>query len=928
MNSASAHSLESSQTPSISSDIRLLAGLLGETIVEQQGQGVLDLEESIRKLAKKWRQSGDSACLQELRERIRAIADDPVQAHSVLKAFTLYFQLVNLAEVRQRVRVLRERARGAEQSGQPMDESINESIFKLKSEGLGADDVQAVLSELTILPVFTAHPTESKRKTTLMILKNIAELLDQLDSEQLLNEQAALIVEQVRDYIVLLWQSDETRSRKPTVLDEVRNNGLHYFETNLFDLIPQMYERLEQALVQAFPDRKFELPAFLRYGSWIGGDRDGNPFVTTEVTEGALREQATRVITRYMQDVDRLYHLLSPSTNRVQISTKLADSIAEDWKLVPEEEAGKIERFATEPYRQKLIMMFRRLAATRELHARPWNAQVTAQRAYGACDQFLSDLKLIHASLCENRGQSLTRPDLNRLIRRAEVFGFHLASMDIRQHSGKHEAALAEIFARCGVTDEYAVLAEAQRIELLAEETRSQRPLTADFDFSADTNELLRLFRLIRESHSQLGQESIATYVISMTAGVSDILEVVVLARNAGLLGQIDIVPLFETIDDLLAAPEVMDQLFANEAYREHLAQRGQRQQIMIGYSDSNKDGGYLRANWMLFKAQRELARVCEQRQVQLMLFHGRGGSLGRGGGPANRAILSQPPESVKGQLKLTEQGEVVSGRYSNADVARRHLEQLISAVLLTSGKRPTLPKAKAWESVMDSISQNAYAKYRQLVEDETFIEYFATATPIKYVEFMNLGSRPARRKNTKTISDLRAIPWVFAWTQTRLYLPSWFGVGTAIESWRHAQPGGLEELQAMYREWPFFKTVLNNVHVGLGRADMWIASLYGELFDRGDQVFQELQSEYELTCQGLLDVTGHDSVLDTEPWLKKSIRLRNPYLDPINLLQVELSKRWAKLSLEAAEGGQQDAYLAAVMLSVSGIAAGLQNVG
>ena len=914
---------------SISSDIRLLAGLLGDTIQEQQGSAALELEERIRKLAKAWR-TGDTDGLQQLRQAIGEVAADSAQAHSVLKAFTIYFQLVNLAEVRQRVRVLRLRALQAEQQSVAMDESFREAVSKLQAEGLAADDIQNLLNNLCIWPVFTAHPTESKRKTTLLILKGIADLLDQLDSPRLLREERDLLVEQIRDSIVLLWQSDETRSRKPTVLDEVRNNGLHYFKTTLFELVPQMYERLELALADVYPDSDFTLPSFLRYGSWIGGDRDGNPFVTTPVTERTLREHAMCVLERYMQQVDHLYHLLSPSINRVPVSAALLESIQADWQKVPADEHSVVERFDTEPYRQKLIMMYRRLQATRQRHQQPWDEAPDDSRAYRDCDEFVADLHLIRNSLLANHGQALTRPFLKRLIRSAEVFGFHLASLDIRQHSGKHEAAMEEILQRYHFPARYSEMEEADRLELLSREIQNPRPLTAELNFSEPTNELLQLFRLLRRAHAKLGPQCVGTYVISMTAGVSDILEVLLFARDAGLLGQIDVVPLFETIDDLLAAPRVMDQLLNSPAYREHLQQRGQRQQVMIGYSDSNKDGGYLRANWMLFTAQRELARVFENHGVKLMLFHGRGGSLGRGGGPANRAILAQPPESVRGQLKLTEQGEVVSGRYSDVDVARRHLEQLVSAVLLTGGKRPHHPDLQLWAEVMETLSTTALKQYRQLVENEEFIRYFLTTTPIQYVDHLNLGSRPARRKDTRTISDLRAIPWVFAWTQTRLYLPSWFGVGTALDSWIGEDPDRLVELQSMYREWPFFKTTLNNIHVGLGRADLWTASLYSELADAtGREVFQGLQAEYELTCQRLLQVTGHESVLDTEPWLKKSIELRNPYLDPINLLQVELSKRWAsEVNPDTDLGPEGEKLLASIMLSVSGIAAGLQNVG
>ncbi|MBX3011802.1 MAG: phosphoenolpyruvate carboxylase [Caldilineaceae bacterium] len=921
------------------STIRFLGNLLGETIIEQEGQAIFDLEEEIRDLAKRWRSGEAESLLQAEQQLVPALIDDLPKANAVLKAFTTYFQLVNLAEEQQRVHILRERARRAHEQNVPMSETIAHAILRLREEGMGAQEVRDLLQELFIMPVFTAHPTESKRRTILLKLKSIAADLYDLNYRSLLPAEEDALVQRIRENVVLLWQSDETRDRRPTVMDEVRE-GLYYYETTLFQLVPQIYQELERALAQAYPGETFTVPAFLRYGSWIGGDRDGNPFVTVEVTEEALREQKETVLKQYNIETDALYHHLSSAQTRVGFDQTLLDSIEHDFTLVPTHEHEVLERFRLEPYRQKLIMIFRRLRATRAENEIPWNKRTIGTpsnpRAYRNVQEFLNDLYLIRDSLCAHKGERLARGRLEQLIRSAEVFGFHLATLDIRQHAERHRNAMSEVLERYDLCQQYAAMAESERVALLEREILSERPLTARLDFSDETNAAVGLFRLVRRAHQEMGPESIQTYIISMTTQVSNVLEVLLFARDASLFGEIDIAPLFETIEDLLAAPQIMTALFQNQAYQQHLARRGQRQQIMIGYSDSNKDGGYLRANWMLFQAQRNLARVCDEFNVQLTLFHGRGGTLGRGGGPANRAILAQPPESVRGRIKITEQGEVVSSRYDDASIAHRHLEQMINAVLLSSGRRPYYAQEQLWAEIMDEVSQNAFAKYRSLVSSADFLQYFYQTTPISHVDILNIGSRPSRRKSTASISDLRAIPWVFAWTQSRVNLTSWYGVGTALQQWltsataeQTAAPvdeARLLILREMYSTWPFFSTVLDNVQVGLDKADITIARLYASLADPELQatIFADLEAEFNRTKQVILQITQQSNLLDNETWLQRSIRLRNPYVDPMNYIQVELLRR-LRGTPPAAE---KERLQAAISLSVNGIAAGLQNVG
>ena len=914
-----------SQRSRLSDNIRLVGGLLGETIKEQEGQAVFEHEEKIRALSKALRNGDDSAAT-EINELMPKLTADLPLANAILKAFATYFQLVNLAEEQERVNILRERARKSEESGDSMDETILQGIQKLKAEGLGASEVQELVSRLFISLVYTAHPTESKRQTTLTLIRSISTIIDELQSTDLLPSETRKLTEQLHDKIVLFWQSDENRDRRPTVMDEVRNNGLYYFENTVYDLIPKIYAEFEEAFSKVFSGERLQLPVFLRYGSWIGGDRDGNPFVTLKVTEDALRAQKESILEKYNIEVDKLYHSLSPARTRVEFSKRLLESIEKDFEFVPEDEHDVLHRFNQEPYRQKLILIFRRLRATRAVNQNPWSSGTSDKRAYNTSDEFLEDLEIIRDSLIENRGERLVKGDLANLIRMVKVFGFHLASLDIRQHAKRQRAAIAEVFAAYKMEVGYEELSEAEKIELLDREIDSLRPLTSRLSFSRETNEILELFRLIFKAQHEMGAATIDTFIISMTQEASNVLEVLLLARDAGLFGRIDIVPLFETVEDLLNAPRIMSQLFENPIYKEHLHRRGNKQQIMIGYSDSNKDGGYLRANWMLFTAQREMAKTCEKYDVMMTLFHGRGGTLGRGGGPANRAILAQPPESVRGRIKITEQGEVVSSRYSNPSIAYRHLQQLVNAVLLTGGTRPEYESYDAWCKTMDEISEFAFQNYRSLVEGPKFIEYFQTATPIDQIDWLNIGSRPSRRAKTKDIGDLRAIPWVFSWTQSRANLPSWFGIGSALEKWIDGDSSKIQMLQSMYQQWPFFNSLLKNVHLGMGRADMKIAELYSNLVEDDEcrSIFQTIESEFAKTESLLLQITETEQLLDTEPWLQHSIRVRNPYVDPLNYLQVALLKK-----LRTAESAEEvDAIRRAVLLSIKGIASGLQSVG
>lgn len=916
----------SSERDRLSEQIHLLGDILGETIREQEGDELFERVEEVRALAKAHR-GGDNAAGSRLLALVEALPLE--QARGVVKAFATYFQLVNLAEEEERVRVLHRRGQRAAEQGEAMSETIAAAIQRLHEEGTSAEAMQALLDNLFIMPVFTAHPTEAKRRTVLTKLGRIAGFLRTLDFQVLTPHAETDIWKELREEVTSLWQTEETRARQPTVLDEVRN-GLYYFESTLFDLVPHIYEELRAALTRTYPDHPFEVPPFLRFGSWIGGDRDGNPFVTLQVTEETLREQKGRILKFYQSVLDRMHGHLSTS-DRHGISDALQASLEQDAQLFPDRAAFVNVRYAQQPYRKKMFFIYDKLAATIEDTHRPWRAErLPRSRIYESAEAFLAELRLVQESLRAHQGgKRLAEGRLATLITQVQIFGFHLATLDIRQHAERHRAALGEVFEQYGIARVYAHWPEARKVELLTKEILNPRPLTpARLPFSEETNDTLELFRLIRRAHERVGRMAVQNYVISMTTGASDVLAVLLMAKDAGVDAMLDIVPLFETVADLHAAPEIMTLLFTNAAYQQHLAVRGHAQQIMIGYSDSNKDGGYLTANWELHLAQRALAATCEAHGVHLTLFHGRGGSIGRGGGPANRAILAQPPESVQGRIRLTEQGEAITDRYANRDLAHRHLEQIVHAVLLTSGKRPVHRPSRggAWEEALRDLSPMAETSYRKLVhESPTMLRYFHDTTPIDEIGRLNIGSRPARRKATAGIQDLRAIPWVFSWMQSRVSLPGWYALGSALEAWAGEEEERWALLTTMHREWPFFRTVIDNAQMSMRKADMLIAEVYAGLAEEATraEVFPALLEEFARTEQAILRLTGQQDLLDNEKWVQRSIQVRNPYIDPMNYIQVALLHR-----LRDEDSAETLALQEAVLLSVNGIAAGLRNTG
>jgi phosphoenolpyruvate carboxylase len=914
-----------SESDRLSEQIHLLGNLLGETLIEQEGQPLFDLVEEVRGLAKAHR-AGSRESGARLLERIESLPLE--ESRGVVKAFASYFALVNLAEEQERVRVLRRRAEEAHAAGRPMEETMEAALVALRDQGMSAKEARGLVDGLLVMPVFTAHPTEAKRRTIQLKLADVAESLERLDGGTLTPPEMELELEWLRELIVSLWETEETRHARPTVLDEVRG-GLYHFESTLFDLVPEMEARLRRALESAWPDQTFEVPHFLRFGSWVGGDRDGNPFVTPAVTEETLREHQTTALRLYRRAFERMHGHLSVAEGS-GVSPALRASLKDDAAAFPAEARRVLERYRFEPYRQKMTFIYRRLQATLEAATRPWRADHRPRPgAYPSAAAFLDDLRLVRSSLREHSGSRLADGRLGRLFTQAEVFGFHLATLDLRQHAGRHTAALHEIFARYGIAEDFDALDEAGRQAVLTAELAQGRPLTpAHLDFSDETNETVETFRLIRRAHERVGPEAIQTYIASMTRGPSDLLAILLLARDAGVSEGLDVVPLFETVEDLRDAGATLESLLGHPAYRPHLDARGRRQTVMVGYSDSNKESGYLAAHWELHLAQTSLSALCRRHEVTLTFFHGRGGTVGRGGGPVNRAVLAQPPESVGGRLRLTEQGETITARYANPRLARRHLEQLVHAVLLTSGKRMGASPSRggAWEDAMTALSPVARRSYLALVDTPELVSYFHQATPLDELARLNIGSRPSRRKAGSGLEGLRAIPWVFAWTQSRVTLPGWFGLGSAIEAWAGDDPGRWATLSTMYREWAFFSNLVDNSQVSLRKADMLIAEVYASLASDAirEAVFPVLCQEHERTVRVLLRLTGQRELLDSAPWLQRSIQVRNPYIDPMNYVQVALLRRLRAQPAAAEEEALRDA----VLLSVNGVAAGLRNTG
>ena len=915
-------------------DIRLLGRLLGDVIREQEGKEAFELIERVRQLSVAYRLKKDASAGRVLDRLLKNLSAD--QTVSVIRAFSYFSHLANIAEDRHHVR----RRQHHERMGHQQEGSLALTFERLHQADVRAADVAHTLATAYISPVLTAHPTEVQRKSILDAERAIAELVgerDDLHGERERRDNEALM----RARITQLWQTRMLRYTKLTVADEIEN-ALSYYQSTFLRQIPRLYREIEEQLAG------HPVPSFLRMGQWIGGDRDGNPNVTADTLRMALARQSEVALRFYLTEAHALGGELS-------ISQMLA-GVTPAMQALADASPDRNPHREDEPYRRALIGVYARLAAT--LHAltgtEALRHAVPPQNPYTDPAEFLADLDVIAASLQSHHAQALVAPRLAPLKRAVQVFGFHLATVDLRQSSDKHEAVVAELLKAARLHDDYSALDEAGRRSLLLGLLNDARPLRVH---GAAYSELavgeLAIFETAREMLARYGRQALRHYIISHTESVSDLLEVLLLMKECGLVagpngGTLDagataaliVVPLFETIGDLRQAEPIMREFYALPGITELVLRSGGEQDIMLGYSDSNKDGGFFTSNWELYRAELALVGLFGPLRaahgITLRLFHGRGGTVGRGGGPSYQAILAQPPGTVNGQIRLTEQGEVIGSKYANPEIGRRNLETLVAATLEATLLHPqTGGKSgapKAFLEAAAAISDASYAAYRHLVyETPGFTDYFFSATPIREIAELNIGSRPASRKATRAIEDLRAIPWGFSWGQCRVALPGWCGFGSAIDAFLGTgaeRDERLKLLQKMHKQWPFFRTLLSNLDMVLAKSDLRIAARYVELVEDkklGKRIFTAVKAEWERTHQALSLITGEAERLQSNPALARSIEHRFPYLDPLNHLQVELMRRYRNRK----EGDPANERLQrGIHISINGVAAGLRNTG
>ena len=921
----------------LAEDIRLLGRILGDVIREQDGAEIYNLIERIRKLSVAFHRDVDQQANKELKKLLKSLTSE--RAVQVLRGFTYFSHLANLAEDRHHIR----RRAVYERMGRYQDGSIEATMKKMQAAGVTAKQISQSLETSLVSPVLTAHPTEVQRTSILDAERDIANLLTERDSikalagghvgkrdaraaKELLENEA-----KIRARVLQLWHTRLLRFTKLTVADEVEN-ALSYYESTFLSQIPKIYAHMENVL----PGQ--HIANFLKMGQWIGGDRDGNPNVTAQTLDYAISRQAELVLRHYLTEVHYLGKELSISA--------LLLSFPPEMQALAQASPDTNEHRQDEPYRRALTGIYSRLAATLKVLTGADAARhaVPPQNPYANVQEFLYDLKIIEASLRAQNAQTLSDRRLHALIRAVEVFGFHLATVDLRQSSDNHEIVIDELLNVAGIEPHYSLLDEKQKRSLLMSILNDARPLRViGWQYTDWAQSELAIFEMAKRMRDAYGQETIRHYIISHTETVSDLLEVLVLQKECGLmLGRIQeqaradliVVPLFETIEDLRNAAPIMRDFYALPGIAALVKRSGAEQDIMLGYSDSNKDGGIFTSNWELYCAEIALVDLFEVLEcdfgIRLRLFHGRGGTVGRGGGPSYEAILAQPPGTVRGQIRLTEQGEVIGSKYANPEIGRRNLETLVAATLEATLLKSSQPASSNFMEAAATLSQSSMGAYRKLVyETPGFAEYFFSATPIREIAKLNIGSRPASRKPSQKIEDLRAIPWGFSWGQCRLTLPGWYGFGSAVEAFlSHEDPAknksALVLLQKMYKNWPFFRTLLSNMDMALAKSDIALASRYSELVSDArlrKKIFKAIESEWQKTIDALSMLTGEEYRLANNPALARSIRHRFPYIDPLHHLQVELIRRYR-------DGEQDERVQRGIHIAINGIAAGLRNTG
>jgi phosphoenolpyruvate carboxylase len=922
MNLFSAPADISSKDQPLRDDVRLLGRILGDTLREQEGEEYFQLVENVRRAAVRFRKTQDERDGEALEKILDALS--PSDSLAVVRSFSYFSQLSNIAEDLHHNR----RHRAHLKAGSPhKDGSLLLALDRLEEKKVDKKTLQSFLDSALVSPVLTAHPTEVQRKSILDSQLIISSLLSQRDRMDMTPDELAENEEALHRFVLVLWQTRMLRTAKLTVRDEIKN-GLEYYRYTFLNEIPRLYAGLEKELAARF-DKDIRVPPLLRVGSWIGGDRDGNPFVTHDVMADAVQSHSALAFEHYLNETHVLGTRLSLTDRLVEVTPEL--------RKLSDASPDKAAQRDDEPYRRALILIYSRLSATAkhlghnlaslrpvDVHAKP----------YANAQEFTADLDVLLDSLYKHGALYLARGRLANLRRAAQVFGFYLAPLDMRQHSAIIEQTVSELFAHSSGKANYSDLGESEKRNVLLQTLQEGRILMTDVARYSDVPQgELRIMQAAADIHRRFGAGALPNHIISKTDAVSDMLELALMLQQVGLLQgsdklHVNIIPLFETIEDLRGCGKIMDELFSLPWYRALLKSRNDTQEVMLGYSDSNKDGGYLTANWELYKAELELVKVFDKHGIEMRLFHGRGGTVGRGGGPSYDAILAQPPGSVNGQIRITEQGEVIASKYSNPEIGRRNLETLVAATMEATllhhhGADSAMPE---YHRIMEALSLDAFAAYRKLVyETPGFTDYFFTATPIREIAELNIGSRPSSRKASDKIEDLRAIPWVFSWGLNRIMLPGWLGFGSAVQKFIEREgETGLKQLQGMYQNWPFFRGLMSNMDMVLSKTDMGIASRYAELVEDvalRERIFGAITREWEVTVEMLFKVTSSSTLLQDNPAFARSLLTRLPYIDPLNHLQVALLQRHRA-------GDNDEKVKRAIHLTINGIATGLRNSG
>lgn len=918
--------------------VKLFGNLLGNVLRDQAGNEVFEAVETLRKGFIELRKGDNPKKRQQLNLLIKRL--DPQAMTQVVRAFSLYFSLVNIAEEAYQHQHRRRLCRFSD--GPAWPGSFDATLREFKQENIDSEQLQTILDHLAYYPVITAHPTEAKRRMVKEALRRIFVTSEQLDDTRMSKQERQEIIEQLQTEIQVLWKTDEVRVRRPRVEDEIRT-GIGYFQDCLFDAVPKTYRNMEKATSNIYAgDPAVKIPSFLRFGSWIGGDRDGNPNVTPQTTEFALRLQSRAVLMEHLRRLTDLTRELTMSKTLCRPAQDFMQALEAYDELAEIAFKGDTERFGNEPYRRMLFLIRYRLERNLVAVKQSLDEQIleSTANAYKNEDELLHDLRLVQSSLRSHGDGKIADGKLQDLIRLIETFGFFLMYLDIRQESTRHTSAVEEVLTHAYGNDSYGNMDEPQRMATLAELIANTNAPTLDRSkFTEETCETLEVLDVMVRMRSEISPRAFGTYVISMTHSASHVMEVMFLARLAGLVScegdewrcDIQISPLFETIEDLDHIEPVMELLLDNSVYRRLLSTSGNIQEVMLGYSDSCKDGGILASGWSLYQAQRKITAIAGKHDIECRLFHGRGGTIGRGGGPTHDSIVSQPAGTVFGQIKFTEQGEVLSSKYSNNETAVYELT-MGSTGLLKASRFIVTPAPEDHDGhleVLNELVNSGEAAYRGLTDDNpALLDYFYEATPVYEIGMMNIGSRPShRKKGDRSKSSVRAIAWIFGWAQSRHTMPAWYGIGSALEQWTQDEEK-LTTLREMHRNWPFFRALLNNTQMALFKADMNIAQEYATLcLDENtcDTIYKEINTEYTRTLDSVLHVTDSGHLLDETPALALSLARRNPYLDPLNSIQVTLLKRYRDESLSEEE---RNKWLDPLLRSINAIAAGMRNTG